>query len=937
MQMRLSFPPGVASALTLAAGFVATAAVYIAVSNLEGEKTRMAFEQRANARILALRQGIDQAVEVLRVTNHLFASVEQVTRRQFHDFTVPLLRRYPFITAFNFHRQLVDAERAGFEAQLGRVAAASVITEMADGTTRPAPRRPRYNAIEFIEPMAGNEAAFGLDIAPNAERTATLARAVDSGRPSATALLSLVQDTRPHAGLLVMLPVYRLHAALGSAAERRAALIGDTAAIIRAGDLVQKILSSNSMLADPGILLTVYAGADDGLVHQVFRSGAALAGPARPPLVKTIDVAGQPWRIEVAQVRRPYLGEHANSLRVLVGGALLSFLMSALVAAMVQRARRVERQVRERIADLQLSNRQRDEDVLERHRTEKALHNSEQRFQQLVSMSSYWYWEQDAQLRFVAISGGVGAGEQADSARYIGKTRWEVAPALAETVSGQAHIALVRARQPFANFEYQTVYRDGDLRWYSVTGEPAFNEQAQFSGYRGTSADISARKLSEQRSEHVAQHDALTGLPNRSLLHDLLGQAIACAHRRSRPVWVLLIDLDRFKFVSDSLGHKAGDVLLVTVAARLRSALRDTDTVARLSGDEFVVILTEHEERMLSVDVVQRLMDAVAQPVMLAHEEFVATCSIGVAVCPLDGAQADSLIGRADIAMVRAKKLGRNNVQFYTPAMNEEAMERMRIESALRCALERDEFVLHFQPQVDPASFEIVGMEALIRWQHPEMGMVAPSRFITIAEETGLIVQIGAWVMRAACRQNRAWHEAGLGKLRVAVNLSARQFGAANLVADIGSVLAETGLAPGFLDIELTESLFMGDVTHAIEMLHALKALGVTLSLDDFGTGYSSLSYLSRFPIDVLKIDRSFVASITRDSNDASIVASIIALAHELKLSVIAEGVETQEQLDYLRRHGCDHMQGYFFSPPLPAAEFEHMLRKQIDVRGNAQ
>jgi len=911
MQLRLSFPPGVASVLTLVAGMVATAAVYVAVSNLEDEKTRMAFEQRANVRIAALRQGIDQAIEMLRVTNHLFASVEPVTRRQFHDFTVPLLRRYPFITAFNFHRQLVDAERAGFEAQLGRVAAASVITETANGTTRPAPRRPRYNVVEFIEPMAGNEAAFGLDVAPSLEVTATLARAVDSGRPSATALLSLVQDTRPHAGLLVMLPVYRPRAALRSAAERSAALIGDTAAIIRAGDLVQKILSGNDMLADPGILLTVYAGADDGQVHQVFRSGAALAGPARPPLVKTIDVAGQPWRIEVAQTRRPYLGEHAGSLLVLVGGALLSFLMSALVAAMVQRACRVERLVRDR--------------------TEQALQRSEQRFRQLVSMSSDWYWEQDAQLRFVAINGAT--GEQAQSCHHTGKTRWEVAPALAETASGQAHIALVNAHQPFANFEYQTVDKDGDLRWYSVTGEPVFNDQAQFSGYRGTSADISARKLSEQRIEHIVQHDVLTGLPNRSLLRDLLGQAIACAHRRSRPVWVLLIDLDRFKFVNDSLGHKAGDMLLGTVAARLRSALRDTDTVARLSGDEFAVILTEHEEHTLSVDVVQRLMDAVAQPVMLAHKEFVATCSIGVAVCPLDGAQADSLIERADIAMVRAKKLGRNNVQFYTPAMNEEAMERMRIETALRCALERDEFVLHYQPQVDPASFEIVGMEALIRWRHPEMGMVAPSRFIAIAEETGLIVQIGAWVMRAACRQNRAWHEAGLGKLRVAVNLSARQFGAANLVADIGSVLAETGLAPGCLDIELTESLFISDVTHAVELLHAMKALGVTLSLDDFGTGYSSLSYLSRFPIDVLKIDRSFVASITRDSNDASIVASIIALAHKLKLSVIAEGVETQEQLDYLRRHGCDHMQGYFFSPPLPAAEFEQMLRQQIDVR----
>ena len=934
MRLRLLFPLEAASVLTLAAGVVVTAALYVAVSHLEDEKMRMAFEQRAGIRIAAIRQGLDEAVEVLTVTNHLFASVEPVTRQQFHDFTAPLLRRYPFVKAFNFHRQLGEAERAGVEAQLAKVIPGSVITEMVDGTMRPAPRRPRYHVVEFVEPMAGNEAAFGVDVSGDAEVTAALARAVDNGRPSATLLLSLFQDRRPQAGLLVMLPVYRPRAALGSAGERRSALIGDTAAIIRAGDLVQQILSTNGMLADPGILLVVYAGGADGAPHQVFRSGADPASLSPPgsklrPLVRSIDVAGQPWRVEVTAAPRPYLSEHVGSLLVLVGGALLTLLMSALVGAMGKRARRVERLVLERTADLQLSNQRLSEDVLERRRTEKALQRSEQRFRQLVSMSSDWYWEQDAQFRFVAISGGFGEGALAASKRYIGKTRWEALPTLADTEAGQAHIALVNAHQRFSNFEYQTVEEDGGTRWYSVTGEPVFNEHAEFSGYRGTSTDITARKMSEQRIHHVAQHDVLTGLPNRSLLQDRLGQAIAYSTRCHHPVWVMLIDLDRFKFVNDSMGHKAGDVLLVTVAARLRSALRDTDTVARLSGDEFVVILTEHENQKLSVDVVQRLMDSVAQPVMLGSKEFFVTCSIGVAVYPLDGAPADSLIEHADIAMYRAKKLGRNNFQFYTPAMNEEAMERVRIESALRNALERDEFVLHYQPQVDLASGEIVGMEALIRWQHPEMGMVAPNRFIGVAEETGLIVQIGAWVMRAACQQNRAWHEAGLGRLRVAVNLSARQFGAANLVADIRAVLAETGLAPGCLEIELTESLFMSDVTLAVELLHTMKALGVKLSIDDFGTGYSSLSYLSRFPIDVLKIDRSFVAAITRDSNDAAIVASIIALAHNLKLSVIAEGVETEDQLDYLRRHGCDQMQGYFFSRPLPANEFEQLLRQR--------
>ena len=946
---RLPFSLAVATALTLGGGLAATAMLFVAVSQLEYDKITLGFGQRAGIRIAAIRQGLDEAVEVVTVTNQLFATVDPVTRRQFHDFTGPLLQRSPFIKAFTFHRQVSDAERPAFEATLQRARPGSAITELIDGTPQPAGRRAYYNPVEFVEPLTGNEVGFGIDTAISAQVMATLARAVDSGQPRATGLLTLAQAPRPQPGFLVIMPVYRHGAPLDSPAARRAALVGDTAAAIRAGDLVQKILTGNDLLADTGIRMAVYASGADGKPVPVFQSeGAApvaasrvaarslaervgqwLALDQRPALVRELDVAGQGWRIELAAAPRPFLVDHLGSLLVLVGGVLLTILMSVLVQASVRRSRRVQRLVHERTADLELSNQRLIDDVVYRKRTEKALQESEQRFRQLVSMSSDWYWEQDEHLRFTAVTGGFGAKAGLASSRLIGKTRWETVPGMEQTDWGQAHIATTLAHQSFSDLEYAARDDDGGARWFCINGEPVFDEHGAFRGYRGTGTDITARKLAEQRITHVAQHDVLTGLPNRSLLQDRLSQAVAYSVRCMHPVWVMLIDLDRFKFVNDSMGHKAGDVLLMTVAARLRSALRDTDTVARLSGDEFVVILTEHEDQKLSVDVVQRLMDSVAQPVMLGSKEFFVTCSIGVAVFPTDGAPAESLIEHADIAMYRAKKLGRNNFQFYTPAMNEEAMERVRIESALRNALERDEFVLHYQPQVDLASGEIVGMEALIRWQHPEMGMVAPNRFIGVAEETGLIVQIGAWVMREACQQNQAWQQAGLGKLCVAVNLSARQFGAANLIAEIRAVLAETGLPPGCLEIELTESLFMSDVTLAVELLHAMKALGINLSIDDFGTGYSSLSYLSRFPIDVLKIDRSFVAEITRDSNDAAIVASIIALAHNLKLAVIAEGVETEEQLDYLRRHGCDEMQGYYFSRPLPAAEFEALLRQQ--------
>jgi diguanylate cyclase (GGDEF)-like protein/PAS domain S-box-containing protein len=936
-----------AAALTLGGSLAATLLLSLAVTRLEAGNVALDFQQRASARAAAISEGLDEAVEVLTVTNALFAAVQPLTREQFHDFTAPLLKRSPFIQAFNYHRLVPHAERAALEAQLAAVVPGTRLTEMHAGGRRIAPVRERYNVVDYLEPMAGNEAAFGLNVGQNRTVMDALARATDNNRATTTGLLTLAQDPKKNTGFEVIMPVYRPGAPLGTAAERRAALIGDTAAIMRAGVLVQKILDNSNLSADAHLQLWVYAAdqaVPDGLVyaspgapaaapseasHPRSRLARLMAPAARVAYQHTFDVAGRPWHVVVGAAPVALLPNHIGSLSCLVGGILFSLLMTAFVQTLVQRSRRVQLLVDERTADLTRSNQLLQDDVESRQATEQALQRSEQRFRQLVAMSSDWYWEQDAELRFVNITGGIGEKGGIAPERLIGRTRWDIVESLRDTASGRAHIAKVEAHEAFDDLEYAVRDEQGEQRWFCVNGEPVFDEQGQFTGYRGTGTDITARKLSEQRIQHVAQHDVLTGLPNRSLLQDRLSQAVAYSTRTRHPVWVMLIDLDRFKFVNDSMGHKAGDVLLMTIAARLRSTLRDTDTVARLSGDEFVVILTEHEGESLNAEIVQRLMDGVAQPVILGSKEFFVTCSIGVAVYPTDGAGPDSLIEHADIAMYRAKKLGRNNYQFYTPAMNEEAMERVSIESALRNALERNEFVLHYQPQVSLCSGKIVGMEALIRWQHPELGVVAPSRFISVAEETGLIVPIGAWVMRTACQQNKAWQDAGLGMLRVAVNLSARQFGAPDLLADITAVLAQTGLAASSLEIELTESLFMSDVTQAVEVLHGMKSLGVNLSIDDFGTGYSSLSYLSRFPIDVLKIDRSFVSDISRDDSDAAIVTSIIALAHNLKLSVIAEGVETAEQLDYLRRHGCDQMQGYYFSKPLAAAEFEQLLRQR--------
>jgi len=949
----LKLPLTIAAALTLAGGLAASLLLFAAVGRLEFANATLAFQQRASLRATVIGHGLDDAVEVLAVTNQLFSSVDAVTREQFASFTAPLLARHRFIQAFNYHRFISHAERPAMEAELARVVPGATITEMAPGGTRAAPWRARYSVVDYLEPMQGNEQAFGLNVAGNRLLAEALERAIDSGQAASSSLLTLAQDGRHNGGFEVIMPVYRAGAPLGSAAERRAAVVGDTAAILRASVLVQQILAGSELGVDPAVRLWVFAGASADPAHLVFASADApasaaladdagllehlLAPASGSRFTATLDVAGRPWFLVARAAPQPLLSGHLSSLATLVGGILFTLLMTAFVQTLVQRSRRVQNLVNERTADLKLSNQRLIDDVVARKRTEKALQDSEQRFRQLVSMSSDWYWEQDAALRYTSITGGIAEKAGILPEDLIGRTRAQTVAGLAESDWGRAHLAQLEARQPFANLEYAIRVRNGEQRWFCVNGEPLFDEHGRFTGYRGTGTDITARKASEQRIYHIAQHDVLTGLPNRSLLQDRLAQAVAYAARSGHAVWVMLLDLDRFKYVNDSMGHKAGDVLLMTIAARLRSTLRDTDTVARLSGDEFVILLTEHDDETLQPEVVQRLMDAVAQPVMLGSKEFFVTCSIGVAVCPNDGAVADGLIEHADIAMYRAKELGRNNFQFYTPAMNAQALERVRIETALRGALERDEFVLHYQPQVDLQSGAVVGMEALLRWQHPELGMVAPDRFVPVAEETGLIVAIGAWVMRTACADNKRWQHLGLGMLRVAVNLSARQFGSPKLVADIAAVLADTGLAADYLEIELTESLFMSDVSEAVETLHAMKSLGVSLSIDDFGTGYSSLSYLSRFPIDVLKIDRSFVSDIGKeggkhsgkDGGDAPIVASIIALAHNLQLSVIAEGVETAEQLAYLRRHGCDEMQGYYFSRPLPADAFEQVLRQR--------
>lgn len=459
-----------------------------------------------------------------------------------------------------------------------------------------------------------------------------------------------------------------------------------------------------------------------------------------------------------------------------------------------------------------------------------------------------------------------------------------------------------------------------------MTGENYIEQlKIELDELRRQVADLVKEK--QDTSMYRSINDPLTGLPNRILFKDRLNSAMAQARRNRQVLAVLLLGLDRFKVINDSLGHTMGDRLLQQTAARLSQLMRKSDTVARLEGDQFAVLAMDIGKDENAARVSQKILEIFIKPFIIGGHELHATASIGIATFPNDGEDAEALIINADTAMHRAKENGKNTYRLYTPEMNSKALQRLELENSIRRAMERGEFEVFYQPKVNIKTGIIGGFEALVRWRHRERGLVSPAEFIPLAEETGLIIPIGEWVLRTACEQNRQWMDAGYPPLRVAVNISARQFQQKNLVERVDQVLQETGLHPSWLELEITESLAMQDAEFTIKMLRDFKERGITISLDDFGTGYSSLNYLKRFPLNNLKIDQSFIRNITTDSDDEAIASAVIVLAQNMKLQVIAEGVETEEQLAMLRDRQCNEMQGYLFGKPVPADEFEKLLK----------
>jgi len=475
--------------------------------------------------------------------------------------------------------------------------------------------------------------------------------------------------------------------------------------------------------------------------------------------------------------------------------------------------------------------------------------------------------------------------------------------------------------------EFRVVWPDSSVHWRTSSGQAFYDDTGHVTRMSGITMDIDDRKVAEERVQHLAYYDALTGLPNRTLIHDRLAKALADARRQEEKVALLFFDLDRFKDINDSLGHSDGDFLLQQVAARLKRVVREQDTVARLGGDEFLIMLTHVKDVPDAAVAAERLMDAMTEEFVVQGHSLRIGGSVGISIFPEHGVDPDHLIKNADAAMYGAKGNGRNNFRFFTEDMNAQVAQRLALEHNLKLALSKNEFFLMYQPQIDVPSGKIVGVEALLRWQHPRLGLVPPDQFIRIAENSGLILPIGEWVLRTACSQARKWQEEGLPTVTVAVNVSAIQFRHDGFCGLIRRVLDETGLAPQYLELELTESLLLANADVMLSVVQKLKAMGLTLAIDDFGTGYSSFNYLRQFQVSKLKIDRSFIRDVAANPDDAAITTAIISMAKSLKLKVIAEGVENEAQMSFLREHQCDEIQGYYFSKPLTVDKVAEKLR----------
>jgi diguanylate cyclase (GGDEF)-like protein/PAS domain S-box-containing protein len=906
--------------VTLAAGLLVTLLLAGAIRTLEQQRISVEFERHAGARIAAVKEGLNDAVDALASVNRLFAAVPQLGSDEFAAFTRPMLAQNPQLKLLAYQRIVPASQRAAFELAHRAAHPGFVITELHGSTLAPAADRPVYRAIDYLVPMAGNERLFGFDASTWTAQVEAARAACASGEAAMTSPLELHFGGVAQPGFVLFMPVYRANAPRGAAPCAR--VDGYTVAKVGSQALVEHTLDNPRMAPSPDLDVTVYQAAGHGARALVFHQApaaqvrpwglAALWSGGPRHMESSFEVGGRKWRVEVKGQSGQLLPHSLASLLMLVLGSGGSVLAAAYIGVLSARERGVARLVKERTAALSQAN---DSLQLLRQAIEACVNG-------IIIIRAR---QPDCPIEYVnpAFERLTGYTAAEVAGRGIG-VLWSGD----EQQSGVAELQALMRDEREGNVAIRTPRKDGSELWSEAHIAPCRDAAGAVHHFVLAHYDVTEKRRYASELEHQAAHDALTGLANRKLLSERLRKEIAAAARHDHSLWVLFVDLDRFKRVNDSLGHSAGDRLLQKIAQRLVDCVRVEDTVARLGGDEFVLVLCERGNGELSVDAVERIMAAIARPVAMEGQEYFISASVGISCFPGDSADPEVLIECADLAVYRAKEQGRSTFQFYLPEMNQRAQERLHMERALRNGIERGEFLLYYQPQLDLQTGAVVGVEALLRWNHPELGLLTADRFVPLAEDTGLIVPLGTWTMNAACAQVSAWQREGYGELRLALNIGLRQFKQPDLLQQVTRALDQSGLAARHLELELTERMVLDDVDRAVEILDGLRALGVTIAVDDFGTGHSSLAQLKRFPLDVLKIDQSFVRAISEQGNDGAIPNAIIALAHNLGMRVVAEGVETEAQCAFLAANMCDEVQGLLFSGPADAQEIGAQLEE---------